>query len=68
MDMEVEMEPAQKHTPEYVTDSEGHKKAVIIPIEEYQELLEDLADLAVVAERREEPSVRVRLRRDVYRD
>lgn len=43
--------------PQYVTDSEGRKTAVILPIEEYDELLEDLADLAVVAERREEPSI-----------
>ncbi len=43
--------------PQYVTDSLGRKTAVILPIEEYGELLEDLADLAVVAERREEPTV-----------
>ena len=43
--------------PQYVTDPEGRKTAVILPIEEYDELLEDLADLAVVAERREEPTV-----------
>ena len=42
--------------PQYVTDSDGRKTAVILPIEEYDELLEDLADLAVIAERREEPS------------
>jgi len=43
--------------PQYVTDPEGRKTAVILPIEEYDELLEDLADMAVVAERRGEPSV-----------
>jgi len=43
--------------PQYVTDSDGRKMAVILPIQEYDELLEDLADLAVVAERREEPTV-----------
>jgi hypothetical protein len=43
--------------PQYVTDPEGRKTAVILPIEEYDELLEDLADLAEVAERRNEPSV-----------
>jgi hypothetical protein len=43
--------------PQYVTDSDGRKTAVILPIEEYHELLEDLADLAVVAERRDEPTV-----------
>jgi hypothetical protein len=45
------------HHPQYVTDSEGRKTAVILPIEEYDELLEDLADLAVIAERRDEPTV-----------
>ena len=43
--------------PQYVTDPEGRKTAVILPIEEYHELLEDLADLAVIAERRNEPAV-----------
>jgi PHD/YefM family antitoxin component YafN of YafNO toxin-antitoxin module len=41
---------------QYVIDSEGKKTAVIIPIEQYEKLLEDLHDLAAVAERRaEEP-------------
>ena len=43
--------------PEYILDSDGNKKAVILPIEEYQELLEDLDDLAVIAERRDENTV-----------
>ncbi len=43
--------------PEYVTDGDGNKKAVIIPLAEYEELIEDLQDLAVVAERRGEPTV-----------
>jgi PHD/YefM family antitoxin component YafN of YafNO toxin-antitoxin module len=41
---------------QYIIDNEGKKTAVIIPIEQYEKLLEDLHDLAVVAERRaEEP-------------
>lgn len=48
---------AEKLHPDYVTDSEGHKKAVILPIEEFNELLEDLDDLACVAERRDEPKI-----------
>ena len=51
------MLPAEKYNPEYVTDSKGHKRAVILPIEEYRELMEDLDDLAVIAERREEPTI-----------
>ncbi|MEW6405850.1 MAG: hypothetical protein AB1649_29005 [Chloroflexota bacterium] len=42
---------------QYVTDQNGKKTAVILPIEEFEELLEDLEDLAVLAERREEPSI-----------
>ena len=38
-------------------DPEGRKKSVIIPIEEYEELMEDLNDLALLAERREEPTI-----------
>ena len=39
---------------EYVTSLTGRKKAVILPIQEYQRLLEDIHDLSMVAERREE--------------
>lgn len=42
---------------QYITDDAGVKSAVILPIEQFQELLEDLEDLAVVAERREEPTI-----------
>ena len=41
----------------YVTDERGERTAVVLPISAYEKLLEDLADLAVVAERREEPTV-----------
>ena len=39
----------------YVVDERGRKKSVVLPIKEYQELLEDLADLAIIAERKNEP-------------
>ena len=42
---------------QYITDENGRKTAVILPIEEFEELLEDLQDLAVLAERREEPAI-----------
>ena len=56
---------------QYVTDESGKKTAVILPIEEFEELLEDLQDLAVLAERRDEPTIPheevvARLRRDGY--
>ena len=42
---------------DYITDEQGIKKAVVLRVEEFQELLEDLHDLAVVAERRDEETV-----------
>ena len=41
---------------QYIVDENGNKMAVLIPIKEYRRLLEDLHDLAVVAERRPEPT------------
>ncbi len=54
---------------QYVTNQTGEKTAVILPIAEFQELIEDIEDLAAVAERREEPTVShedliVKLKRD----
>ncbi len=42
---------------QYLTDANGDKVAVVIPMNEYKELMEDLNDLAVVAERRDEPRI-----------
>lgn len=39
---------------QYITDEKGNKVAVIIPLTEYQHLKDDLHDLAMVAERRDE--------------
>jgi PHD/YefM family antitoxin component YafN of YafNO toxin-antitoxin module len=41
----------------YVTNKAGDKTAVILSIEDFQELMEDIEDLAAVAERREEPTI-----------
>lgn len=41
----------------YITNETGEKTAVILSIEEFQELLEDINDLAAVAERRIEPTI-----------
>ena len=38
----------------FITDDKGRKKAVILDIKFYQELLEDLEDLRLLAERRDE--------------
>jgi hypothetical protein len=42
---------------QYITNSDGEKTGVILPIEEFRELLEDIEDLAAVAERRDEPTI-----------
>jgi PHD/YefM family antitoxin component YafN of YafNO toxin-antitoxin module len=42
---------------QYIIDAEGNKTAIILSIEQYEQMLEDLHDLAIVAERRIEKSV-----------
>ena len=46
-----------KDQPQYLINEEGKKTAVVIPLQEYEEMLEDLHDLAVIAERKDEPTV-----------
>ena len=41
----------------YQTDAQGRRTAVVLPIAEYNQLLEDLHDLGVLAERRDESTV-----------
>ena len=41
----------------FITDSKGRKTAVVLSLRKYEKLLEDLHDLAVVAERRTEPAI-----------
>jgi hypothetical protein len=43
--------------PQYVTDENGEQTAVILPIGTFRELIEDIEDLAAIAERREEPTI-----------
>jgi len=42
---------------EYVTDENGNKKSVIISMADFQELIEDIEDLAAIAERRGETTL-----------
>jgi len=42
---------------QYVIDTKGNKTAVILPLKRYEQLIEDLHDLAIVAERREEKPI-----------
>ncbi len=59
----------QKFKGQFIINEKGQKTAAILPIKEHEELLEDLHDLAVVAERRDEPTItfdelKERLRKD----
>jgi len=54
---------------QFVVDTNGRKTGVILSLKRYQELMEDLHDLAVVAERRAERPISLeemkrRLRKD----
>lgn len=46
-----------KSQPRYIVDESGRKTAVVIPVEEYEDLLEDLHDLAIIAERKNETTI-----------
>jgi PHD/YefM family antitoxin component YafN of YafNO toxin-antitoxin module len=47
---------ARESAAEYVVKN-GKRKAVILPIEEYEKMLEDLHDLGVIARRKNEPTI-----------
>ena len=40
----------------YLVNEDGKKEPILSPLKEYQELMDDLADLVKIAERKEEPS------------
>ena len=42
---------------QFIVDESGKKISVVLPFENYKELLEDLHDLAVIAERKDEPTI-----------
>jgi hypothetical protein len=42
---------------QFVTDEGGQRTAVLMPIADYERLMEDLSDLAAISDRREEPTV-----------
>lgn len=41
----------------FIIDEKGHRKAVVLDIGFYNQLLEDLEDLRVISERKSEPTV-----------
>jgi hypothetical protein len=42
---------------QYITDETGAKNAVVLSMDAFQALLEDIEDLATVAERRDESTI-----------
>ena len=57
MSEKVQLKDERKFQERYIIDEKGEKTAVVLPVEEYEELLEDLHDLAIIAERRDEPTI-----------
>jgi len=43
--------------PLFITNEAGERISVVLTVSKFHELLEDLEDLALVAERREEPTI-----------
>lgn len=44
---------------QFIVDENGEKTAVLLPIQEYEALMKDIQDLAIIAERRSEPRMPV---------
>jgi len=44
-------------TVQFSTDQKGKKTAIVLPVEDYEKLREDLAGLAVIAVRRDEGAI-----------
>jgi PHD/YefM family antitoxin component YafN of YafNO toxin-antitoxin module len=40
----------------FIVDAKGKKRAVVLDIKDYEEMLEDIEDLKILAERRNEPT------------
>ncbi len=54
---------------QYVVDSKGRKTGVLLSLQQYQRLMADLHDLAVVAERRDEKAISLKeLKRRLKKD
>lgn len=42
---------------QYITNEAGERVSVILPLVDFEHLIEDIEDLAAVAERRKEPTI-----------
>ena len=45
-----------RKNPRYLVDESGRKISVVLAISEYKQLMEDIQDLALIAERKNEPT------------
>ena len=43
--------------PQFITNADGEKTAVILTLADYEELMEDLEDLAAIAEQKDELTI-----------
>jgi hypothetical protein len=41
----------------FLTDKKGHKEAVVLDVRTYEDLLEDLEDLVIIADRKREQTI-----------
>ena len=63
------MATRRKLREQYIVDKTGKKTAVVLPIDEYEELIEDIHDLAIIAERRDESTISIKeLKRRLKKD
>lgn len=46
----------ERKTKRFVVTEKGQKTDILLSLEEYESLIEDLHDLAIIAERKSEPS------------
>jgi len=49
----------QSSPQQYIVDEKGNKISVILPFSEYQQMQEDLHDLAVIADRKNENTLTI---------
>ena len=47
----------KKYRVRYITDKKGKKTEVILKVKDFEELIEDLNDMAIIAERRDEETI-----------
>jgi PHD/YefM family antitoxin component YafN of YafNO toxin-antitoxin module len=46
----------ERKTKQFVVTEKGQKTAILLSLKEYESIIKDLHDLAIIAERKDEPS------------